>query len=507
MAGPVGNLVAEQLRQYPTDYVLTGGVCAYYTSIRLVVEGVRLAGNGVKLILGGGLISSEPELMLETLSPDYLVVGEGEATIVELLNALQTGTPIDNVAGLVYRGTDGQLKRTGERRPIEPLDDLPYPDFDGFEYETLLANIRTTDDIAYFPEDHPRPYPIIASRACPYLCTFCYHPLGRKYRQRSIDSIIAELQQNLLRYRINLIVLYDELFSQNKERVYEFCSRIKPLLASLPWTCRWLCYIRVDSVENEMMLTMKDAGCYLLSYGFESYSPIVIKSMRKHITPTQIDKAIELTMKHHLAMQANFIFGDLAETQETAQETLNYFKSNGKAGINLGFIWAYPGSDIYLGALKRGLIGDKLDFIVNRMETPTNMTAAMSDHEFELLAATILYTNLKYSYFAVPRKVHLKGSRYTLSVECPHCQQIIDYGNSELPGPFDSYALHCRSCYRRFYLVSRMGRLATHITQSLLAARSPDLKRLGYRAISAVRALSKRRAGAGVKAPNHQVKL
>ena len=494
VTGAVVDLVSARLSDQPVDCVLSGGVCAYYKAIRLIAEGVHRANTGAKLILGGGLISSEPELMFAALNPDYLVVGEGEATIVELMAALQTGTPVESVAGIICRGPDGALISTSERSPVSNPDVLPYPDFEGLEYEALLQRMRATDDIIYFPEDHPRPYPVIASRACPYLCTFCYHPLGRKYRQRSIDSIMAELQENVPRYRANIIVLYDELFSQRKERVYEFCARIKPLLASLPWTCRWLCYIRVDSVDDEMIRVMKDAGCYLLSYGFESYSPVVLKSMRKHITPEQIDRAVHLTMNHQMAMQANFIFGDLAETTQTAQETLDYFRDHGAAGINLGFIWAYPGSAVYLGAEKRGLIGDKLDFIANRMETPANMTAAMTDREFDLLGASILHTNLKCSYFAVPHKVVESATGLTLSIKCPHCLQMVDYGNCELPGPFGSHALHCRKCYRRFYLVTRIGRWSARVTEFLLSFRIPGLRLLGYRFVRAARTRVNRRA-------------
>lgn len=488
--GAIDNLICEYLAVHNHfDFVCTGGVCAYYHQIKLICEAVRKAGNGTGLILGGGLISSEPELMFHELAPDYIIIGEGEETIVELLACLEKGERIVQVKGIGYKGQDGHFVLTDTREAIANPDSLPWPDFDAIGFETLLAHIRVTDDIIYYPYDFPRAYPIIASRSCPYLCTFCYHPLGNKYRQRSLDSVMEELDANIRRYRINIIVLYDECFAKNKERVYEFCDRIKKLLEDIPWECQWLCYIRVDDLEDELLKRMKDSGCFMVSYGFESCSQKVLESMRKRIKPQQIGGAVEKTLKHNLSIQANFIFGDVAETFETAGETLDFFKKNRVAGINLVFIIPYPGCEIYYRSISRGIIKDKLGLLENNMtgKNIINMTESMSDDDFALLQAKVREANLKYSFFAVPWSYCQNNTgNYTISVKCPHCGKIVVYRNCGTLGRFGSHPLHCRICRRRFYLVTRLGFICSRLALILLSLKNRRFKLIAYKFITAI---------------------
>ena len=115
-----------------------------------------------------------------------------------------------------------------------------------------------------------------------------------------------------------------------KKRLLEFCDGIKKLKSEISWDLKWSPQLTVHSVDGDLLKIMKEAGCELISYGFESFSPIVLKSMGKPITPQQIDNAIKETLKAKIAIQANFIFGDIAETKETAEETLNYWKNHCK---------------------------------------------------------------------------------------------------------------------------------------------------------------------------------
>lgn len=317
--GSVKELMNRYLSKKQYGYVLTGGLSTSYKQIKLVSDAVYALDHGVGLILGGGLISSEPELMFNTLQPNYIVIGEGEKTICELLECLENKGDTENIAGIGYRNNQGKFICTKPQTPIDDLDSIPYPDFEGFEFDKYLDRMRPNDQYFYDLFDYPRVYPIVCSRSCPFLCTFCFHPVGNKYRQRSINSIIDELSIMVKKYRINTIAIYDELFSNNRDWLYEFCRRFKQIAAELSWECRWSCQMRVDKLDDEMLKTMKDAGCYMVSYGFESYSLIVLKSMRKYITPAQIDRAVNSTLKHNLSIQANFIFGDRAETVQTAQ--------------------------------------------------------------------------------------------------------------------------------------------------------------------------------------------
>lgn len=446
--------------QGPFDAASTGGISTIYRQIKSLVEALKTAQPGIKLILGGGLISSEPELMFSELKPDYLVLGEGEETIRELLACLAAQGDVSQVAGIGYSGPDGKLIFSPARSPIKDIDALPWPDFEGFGFAGYLDKMRPSDQFFQDLFDQPRVYPIICSRSCPFLCTFCYHPIGQKYRQRSVKAIIEELAAMISRYRINLIAIYDELFSNDRGWLIEFCREIKALLKEIPWECRWGCQMRVDKLDDEMLQMMKEAGCYSVSYGFESYSPAVLKSMKKHIIPEQIDRAIELTQKNNLSLQANFIFGDPAETLETAKTTLAYWRANLQAGIMLTFVSPYPGTEIYQQALASGLIKDRLDFIENRIFGLMNLTKTLNARQFARLWFEVNRAVIKYRIYA--RRWALrpeKGGTYAISVECPHCRETIKYRNYALKSRhYFSVMMYCRNCHRRFFLASGLFR-------------------------------------------------
>lgn len=481
-AGPIDNLIGNLLTQNKYDYVLTGGLSTSYGQIKMIADAVNKSEPKIGLILGGGIISSEPELMFNALGPDYVVIGEGEKTICELLKCLTNKEDVSQVSGIAYRDRNGRIRCTKPAVAIADLDSIPYPDFDGFEFNKYLDQMQPTDQYFYDLFDQPRVYPIVCSRSCPFLCTFCFHPAGNKYRQRSIDSIMAELTVMVKKYRINAIAIYDELFSNNHKWLYEFCRCFKEFSASLPWECRWICQMRVDKMDEETLKTMKDAGCYMVSYGLESYSPTVLKSMKKHITPQQIKRAVDATLQNNISIQGNFIFGDSAETTITAQETLSYWKKHNYAGIMLGFINPYPGSDIYHQCVKRGIIKDKLDFIAHHIFDVFNMTETMTDEEFEKLKIDIYEAELKYRIYAVADSVEQqRDGVHTIHVRCPHCQNMIDYKNYPLTvKSYYCYMVYCRSCRRRFFVVSKIYKIISLITVLLLSLMPYRIKRFCY---------------------------
>jgi anaerobic magnesium-protoporphyrin IX monomethyl ester cyclase len=480
--GTIDHLLGRMLARIKYDYILTGGLSTSYNQIKMITDAVHKSDRGTGLILGGGLISSEPELMFSDLRPDYIVIGEGEKTICELLSCLEHKGDISQVAGIGYRDLDGTFRYAKTAMPVEDLDSLPYPDFEGFEFDKYLDRMQPSDQYFYDLFDQPRVYPIVCSRSCPFLCTFCFHPAGNKYRQRSVDSIMAELAAMVKRYRINTIAIYDELFSNNREWLYEFCRRFKEFSASLSWECRWSCQMRVDKMDEEMLKKMRDAGCYMVSYGFESYNPAVLKSMKKHINQQQIERAVESTLRNDISIQGNFIFGDPAETSGTAQETLDYWKKHNYAGIMLGFINPYPGSDIYQQCVRRGIIKDKLDFIANHIFDILNMSETMTEKEFEKLQIDIYEAELKYKIYAVPDSVERhKDGTGSFNVRCPHCRKVMDYKNYPLAVRlYFYYMAYCRSCRRRFFMVSRIYKSVSMIIVLLFAVMPYRIKKLLY---------------------------
>lgn len=449
------------VRRGDYDFVATGGLACDLAAIRDILDKAKAV--GIPTILGGGIVTSEPELMATALRPDYCVLGEGEDTAVELLAALGAGREIDRIQGLGFFCGDTFIT-TPPREPIMDLDRLPPPDLEALGFFQLLDTMRPSDMYSLDLFDHPRSYPLLGSRSCPYGCTFCYHPLGRKYRQRSLDSIMEELATVIPRYRINIIEILDELFAMHSDRLTEFCRRLNELRKTVSWEVRWSCQLRVDRLSDSLLSTLKEAGCFSISFGFESYSARVLRSMEKHITPEQIHEAVHMTLSHGISIQGNFIFGDKAETRETAEETLRFWREHSDAGILLGFIHPYPDSPIYQYCQKKGIIKDRLDFIENHLSDRINMTE-MSNFDFFLLVSRVAMYSVRYTPYASPTK--LESDRIVIS--CPHCGMENDYQNFHvfdsaggarglLDRLFLNRVLHCRMCRRRFWGRSRTFR-------------------------------------------------
>ena len=439
------DLIRNKLGEGNYRYALTGGLSAHYKQIRGIVGDIRSSDPEVIVIVGGGIATSTPELMFDYIKPDYMVIGEGELTIVELINELDNGGKgLIHVQGICYPDSSGSLAKTEARMPIMNLDTLPWPDLDGFEFETYLDMQMPNDSLYLYVDDNPRFYPIISSRGCPYNCTFCYHPLGQKYRSRSVDNFIEEVSYVADRYKVNNLAIFDELISADRGRLFEICDRLK----NLPRRLHWMCQLRVDTVDAEMLAKMKEAGCFMISYGFESASDIVLKSMNKKINKRQIEKALELTRRAGIGVQGYFIFGDTAETAETAHETLDFWKEHKTHHITMGYVRPYPGSELWKREIAKGrfeTFEKQLSFLDQCVNNPPNLSS-LDDTEWFRLQRDVqkaLITNDHFGELVTSEK--LDGDKYAVTIRCPHCGEIVTYKNfhQRILGIFK---LTCRIC-------------------------------------------------------------
>lgn len=439
------DLISRKFSANKYRYVLTSGLSAHYKQIKGIVDDVRRVASDAVMIVGGGVVTAMPEVMYDYIRPDYMVLGEGELTIVELINALNTNKMnLSEINGIGHCDAAGKLIITSRREPIMDLDSIPWPDLDGFEFETYLEMQRPNDSLYLYIDDKPRFYPIISSRGCPYNCTFCYHPLGQKYRSRSVDDFIAEVTYVTEKYNVNNLAIFDELISADPKRLFEICDRIK----KLPRKINWMCQLRVDKVDDEMLRVMKDAGCFIISYGFESASNSVLKSMKKFITAEQIEKAMQLTRKAGIGVQAYFIFGDPAETKKSSHETLRFWKDHSDYHITMGYIRPYPGSELWKQEMDKGNIKDateQLGFLDQCVNNPPNLSKMTAQEWFELQknVQKAIMMNSHFGEFISSKRV--EGEFHSLTVRCPHCEQVTTYNNfhQRILGVFKLACRHC----------------------------------------------------------------
>lgn len=355
--GKEEDVLRSAIEHNDIDIVGFGGLSGEYQDLARMARLVRQIRPWAIIMAGGGIVTADPETaMLAMPEVDYGIIGEGEHTIVVLVEALSEAdaTTIRDIDGLIIRRNDGTLHTTRPRAEIADLDSLPFPDYEGFDYgEYLKKNPDMSDEGKRYSQ-----VSVIGGRSCKFNCTFCFHPSGTKYRQRSLNSIFSEIDWLTQHYNISYIALREELFATDNERVREFCRRVEK------YNFDWSIQLRIDSVNRELVDMLKGTRCRYIFVGVESAADEILRSMHKGITVSRIEEALEMLHDAGLNSRSGVIMGDPMETSDTASKTIEWFMRNkDRYRMFLDMIIAFPGSAIYKDACKRGIIPDKVQFL------------------------------------------------------------------------------------------------------------------------------------------------
>ena len=397
----------EIIRKEKINVVAIGAMSASYPKTeRLLRLGAQ---EGCTTILGGYIVDASPELVAGNIGADYCIVGEGEYTFVELAKALENGLPTENINGLIYKRGDS-LVFPPRREPVRDLDELPFIDGDLVHFEqSLKAGVGRL----YMP----------LSRSCPYQCTFCYHLKGSYYRAHSLDYAFRQLDYNLEKYGdlIKTVHFDDEMLNVDFERLKEFCRRFKS------YSLSFSCTTRMDVVDEQTIILLKEANCCSITYGLESASNKILKSMNKKLTIEKATEIMELTKKHGIPISASLIVGDIEDDEDTVRESEEYYKKYGaEFGLGITRIRVFPGTRVYKYAVENGIIKDELLFL--QQGCPYINVSKLSDEIYDLLPGkyaiykrsvnTLLHKPIE----TQPPKITLyKGGKMDYSLVCQKC--------------------------------------------------------------------------------------
>lgn len=387
--GDEREILRKHIIQFNIDVLGIGGLSGEYRDLRRITLWSKEDFPNVKLVLGGGIVTADPVTTMKAFPEvDFGVVGEGEITICELLRHIETQRQsFDCICGIAYR-TGETIHVTSRREDIQELDELPLPDYEGFDYGTYLDQNPDMSDAG----KRYSQVSVIGGRSCKYNCTFCFHPSGSKYRQRSLDSIFREIDYLVEHYDISYIALREELFATDNARVREFCRRVAP------YSFDWSIQLRIDSINEQLVSLLQGTRCRYIFVGVESACDEVLKSMRKGITVEEIEYALQLLHDAGLNFRTGVILGDTADTYETACRTLAWFEEH-RATYRLyaDMIIAFPGSVLYKRAIADGTIPDPVRFLQD--SCPVVNVSRMNDSEFRLILDRVSSINNRiYNY-------------------------------------------------------------------------------------------------------------
>lgn len=303
-------------------------------------------------IVGGPHPSGDPTGTMEELgNTDFAFTGEAEIGLPGLLEYIESKKEawFKDIPGLIYRDK-GQVM-INRQEGIGDLDSIPFPSWD-------LINPRTYPTAVHGSFSKSLPVaPIVTTRGCPFGCTYCAAKVinGRGFRSRSIDNIIAEIKYLQDKFGIKEIHIEDDNFTLMKPRVMDFCRRLKEERIFIDWACPN--GVRLDTLDEELLLTMEEAGCYSFAVGIESGSPKILQDMKKGTAlETMIEKTKLIASVSKIRMTGFFIMGYPSETKDDMEKTIELAKRLPLHRAQFSNFLPLPGTEIYLNLIKNGRI-------------------------------------------------------------------------------------------------------------------------------------------------------
>lgn len=303
--------------------------------------------TGAICVSGGIHPTVLPGEMLKDKAIDFAVIGEGERTILELVQILEKGGRLEDCPGISFR-QNGKITTTPPRTLIDNLDLLPFPDkllFNKFNY--------------FYPDSrNSRCFPVITSRGCNGQCTFCCSEqiFSRRFRYRSVQNVADEVKELKEKFGAREIHIWDDNFTLLKRRVFEIRDELKKRDIKINFA--FPNGLRVDHVDMSILQALKDMGTYSIAFGVESGSQKILDRACKGINTAQIKDAFKLCKKLGMETWAFFIIGLPGEEVSTIKDTIKFAKDIDPDVVKFHILKPYPGTRIYNELAEQKLIDD-----------------------------------------------------------------------------------------------------------------------------------------------------
>lgn len=382
---PIWKEVIGRIIEYDPDLVgITLVVSATVKAAVRIAEEVKRWKPEIRIVVGGAHATILPEETLAVKEFDYVVRGEGERTMFQLVRGRYRGA----IDGLSYR-ENGGVVHNRERAFIERLDYLPFPRKE--QYLVPIKDLRNEFGV------------ISTSRGCPYRCGFCAsHKIwNRRVRYRSVDNVIAELKFRKNEYGVESFYFSDDSFNLNLKRGKELCRRIIGARLGI----KYYCEMNVKPLDDELLGLMKESGCIRLKFGVESGSDRILKLMRKNATAEDNRKACRMAREQGIPFSIYTMIGYATETKEEIEETYQLAKSCGANYTAVTVATPQTGTDLGEMAEKMGvgIPKEKWESYYHQA-----MTSALNENVNEEVIRKFLALNKKFVDIP-PYEMRLRG--------------------------------------------------------------------------------------------------
>lgn len=393
----------EHLNKNDFDVVMVSTIGGYYQYRKLIKLSTAINASAnrrnFKYLIGGHGPAAEPEFFLRKTKADVVGIGEGEITIVELLEAFEGKRELKSVDGIAFIDNTDTFVQTKRRELIQDIDTIAYPAYDLFDmtYYTLLRlpNIGASE----------RSLPMLSGRGCTFACNFCYR-MDKGFRPRSPKSIIDEIKFVKEKYNVKYIAFSDELLMSSRERTLELMDSFIQEDLHVKWDCNG----RLNYADVDVLNKMKEAGCVFINYGIESLDNETLRVMHKGLTKEMIIRGIENTLEVGISPGLNIIYGNINEPLSALDEAVEFLlKYDDHSQLRtIRPVTPYPGCELYYYAIEKGLIKDAEDFYENKCLNSDLLTVNFTQYSDEEVYNKLYETNMK----LINRNIEVQRENY-----------------------------------------------------------------------------------------------
>jgi len=374
------SYVENFVKNHHYDFVMLGSIVTHYKWVKWFVNTVKQHQPTTHVIVGNSVGGSIPDVFLRNAHADAVVIGEGEITALELVDALRLGRELKKVEGIAFIDKNDELVITPARK-VGKIDDLPMVNWDFFDVQRYLDQPPDAMDCDVTDEE-VRPMPVVTARGCSFRCTFCHFVFWNDpYRNRSPKSILQEVKRNIEKYNANNINFWDDLSFASAKQVNRLVDAILESGIKFKWTAS----IRADVFSRnhlskkeslEVAKKMKKSGCFSVGFSLESGNEEILKMMNKKIQVNEFSDTVFILRKAGIICNTSVVFGYPIETKETIRQT---FDQCLKVGVypSIGFLLPLPATGMWDYAKANGFITDEdkfLDYMTERQDLVLNMT-------------------------------------------------------------------------------------------------------------------------------------
>ena len=329
--------MVDMILDLKPDAVAITCLTAFYNEV--VILSRELKKNKIITIIGGQHPTFLPYQTLVESQADYVVCGEGEIPLLDLINK---NFRIDKIRGVYsLENLKDERQEIIKSLIVENLDELPFPDWEQMNPKSYTKAPHGAV-IKKFPVGV-----IITSRGCPYECTFCASPkfCDRRIRFRTPENVVEEIEYLIRNYKVKEIHFEDDNLTLNVDNVKKLCRLLIEKKIKINWACPN--GIRADNISPELIELMKESGCYYFAYGIESVNPQILKNIKKRESIETIEKAINIADRAGISTQGFFIFGLPGDTASTIEENINFALRSGLSRAQFLMLDILPGSELW----------------------------------------------------------------------------------------------------------------------------------------------------------------